>query len=187
MKIAVYCIYPNEIQHAQRHLAEDLLRHSLDLDHMYYNTPQRVYYNSWGLDNNSLLAALKTFDRHRSKAHSDLKLVICLMCHGDPGAIVWNNGKQFTAVEILEALQQNEPGSINLVCFFSCLTFQNFQIPRHLPFSVLGYITKTFVDQSPYFLSRLLNEYCRSTDLNKAVQNALKYSDLQRKQIKFRV
>lgn len=146
-----------------------------------------MYYNAWGLPNNLLLPAIESLEKHRAKATKDLKFVVCFVCHGSPGTIEWDNGLTFTASEILESLSRNKHGSINLVFFFSCLTFLNLPIPRGLPFSVCGYVTKTFVDQSPYFLSRLLNEYCRTVDLKKSIDKALKYSDLTRNQIKYRV
>lgn len=185
-EVAVYNLYPSEIENGRAHLAESLLRQSVDCDHLYYNTSQRVFYNAWALENNHLLDAISSFNRHLKHVNQRTKRILCLSCHGREGKIIWNNNVSFSVLEILSAVSSLQGHVFDVVCFMSCFSLKTVNLPP-CRYSVLGFVTSTFVDQCPYFLSRFINEYCRSKDVKEAISSAIKFSDINKKQIKYRI
>lgn len=169
--LAHYAFYPDEVNQEY----SGYLRHEFGSQHdQYPGEPHTIpFFNAWYLQDNALLLALNSMNRHMDHLNHDLNCVISLHSHGDNGLLNWNH-RSFATTAILNALS-NAPSYLRIVFLVACESLLNFDNASYNhDFYLVGFRSIVFVNFADRFLAHFMYHYGYHPE--DSIENHLEYA-----------
>ena len=185
-KLAIFCLFPEGTQSHRNNLMNDLLKASTTISEFCksFDFEKDTWEISWKVPEGMILDAIKSIPRHLKHTNPSLQIHLVLFSHGFDGQLCFTpNVSSQAIIETLIGLKMLQLQTVSLL---ACQSLKGIQLPKKLPFNLLGFREDIYTNELLFFTARLLYWYSICSNFGESIKHAQRYALITSKSIVYR-